>query len=146
MKLDPDLVKIVQHGSVYVVLLLILKILYIDPVLRLLKKRESLTLGRAEKSKELATELQQMKEAYHAKISLLREEIEGSRAERLKALRAQTEERIKRTKKENEAKLTQLRKELDRELNSLRQNLSEHSSEVQKEILKVVLEGKVVRA
>lgn len=145
MKLDPDLTKIAEHAGLYILLLIVLKYLYVDPVVRLLKKRDALTWGRGEQSKEMQEKLEAMRAEYKSKILAVRSDLEEVRKDKVLSLRAEAEKKIEQAKNENAGKLNKLRAELDEEIKSLRDQIPEYSVGIRKQIVESVLEGKVVR-
>lgn len=137
--------QLIAHLVIYLVILIALKRLYIDPALSLIKKREALTLGRQQSSHELSVKLQKMKESYSETWEKTKLEIEERRNRVLKEVREEVEHKLQTAKKENERKLLDHQKILENELNQLEPKISQMAAELSKEIVDSVMSAKVVR-
>lgn len=145
MDLSIDLKSIVVHLSVYLAVLVLMKFLYVDPVLRLLKKRDSLTEGRLTSSADKQAKIIEFKQQYERSVSSLKSELEAKRVSELRSLQQEMDELTKRTQKEMNAKIQSNHAQLESNLAELRKQLNIMGDKLGIEMAEAVTSGRVVR-
>jgi len=145
MDLSFDWKSIVVHLAVYLTVLVLMKFLYVDPVLRLLKKRDSLTEGRLSSSADKQAKILEFKQQYEKSVSSLKTELEARRLSELRTLQHEMDELTKRTQKEMNAKIQTNHQQLESNLADLRKQLNIMGDKLGIEMAEAVTSGRVVR-
>ncbi len=145
MDLSFDWKSIVVHLAVYLTVLVLMKFLYVDPVLRLLKKRDSLTEGRLNSSAEKQAKILEFRQQYEKSVSSLKSELEAKRLSELRSLQHEMDELTKKTQKEMSAKVQANHAQLDGNLVELRKQLNSMGEKLGIEMAEAVTSGRVVR-
>jgi F-type H+-transporting ATPase subunit b len=136
---------LIIQGIIFISLIFVLKYLYFDPILKLLKKRESLTSGRHDESVHLHEELETLTSDYNQKIHGARLELSEERKSAILKTKAEAEEKIKEAKAAMEAELKAQEQKLTTEISSARKSLPEMSAKIANEISTSMQEAKVVQ-
>ncbi|TVQ79164.1 MAG: hypothetical protein EA369_05220 [Bradymonadales bacterium] len=127
-------------------LVVVLKFLYIDPVLALLKKRDQLTVGQKKSANELEQKLEEISEKYHSAITKTKRDLEAVRSEQLERVRKESEARLKQTERELGQKIKEHDRELARELEAVSEKIPDLASSISQEIKRALIETRVVRS
>ena len=143
--MEIDFTLFIQAG-IYLALFFILKALYFEPLLALLKKRGGLTAGKMTKAAELSKKIEELSAQYEASMRQAKENMETHRQGVLQKTRATAEERIHDTKTKLEKKLQDYQTSLERDAQHLRAKLPALTAELKKEIMDAILNSRVVRA
>ena len=136
---------LIQLG-IYLGLIFILKILFFDPILKLLKKREALTDGKKEEASGMREKIQAIKSKFDLKMSEVKQALENQRQTELKMVKERAEKKLAEAKSKVERKLIDHQIEMEAELKRLRAQLPQLSSEISNEITKAILGAKVVQS
>ncbi len=145
MELKLDWINLVMHLGLYVAVLLIMKFLYVDPVLRLLRKRDQLTEGRAKSSTELLNKAQEMRATYEARVAEVKSELEAKRTQAIRSVQKEADERLKRAQKEIELRLQANQGRLQATAEDLRKQIPVFGDSLGRDMAEAVMGGKVVR-
>lgn len=145
MDITPKPLNIALHLGLYIGILLVMKFLYVDPVLRLLRRRDSLTEGRKKSGEELQSKLLSMKQTIDAQTNTLKAELEGRRQDALRVVHKESEERSAKIKKELEAKLLANSARLQANYGDLRKQLPSLGEDLGREMAEAVMSGRVVK-
>lgn len=140
-----EISQILAHLVIYLVVIIALKKLYIDPSLSLIRKREALTSGRMESGQELAKQIESMKLDYSKAWGETKEDLEERRTRVLKEVREEVDKKLSQAKTDNERKLSDHQKILSNQLKELDKKIPQLASELSKEIVESVMNAKVVR-
>jgi F0F1-type ATP synthase membrane subunit b/b' len=143
MELKLDL--IFAHLIIFMIVLWACKKLYIEPILRLLNKRESLTSGRLDTSQELQLSLQKMKSEYSQSWDKAKEEFEKRRNQQLKEVREHQSKKLSNFQKDLETKMMERQSVLKKELQALESQVPLVASDLAKEIEVSMMSAKVVK-
>ncbi|MBN8553858.1 MAG: hypothetical protein J0L93_00255 [Deltaproteobacteria bacterium] len=136
---------LIQLG-IYLGLIFILKILFFDPILKLLNKREALTEGKKEEASGMREKITAIRIKFDSKMSEVKQSLEGQRQIELKMVKERAEQKLSEAKSKVERKLIDHQIEMEAELKRLRGQLPQLSSEISNEITKAILGAKVVRS
>lgn len=142
MELKFDL--ILAHLVIFLIVLWACKKLYVEPIIKLLKKREALTSGRKDTTQDLHESLQKMKEEYSQTWDSAKESFEQKREKQLKELRDQQLKKISTVKKDLENKLSEKHLILEKDLQSLESKIPMIAGDLAKEIEMSLMKAKVV--
>lgn len=142
MELEFDL--ILAHLVIFLIVLWACKKLYVEPILKLLKKREALTSGRKDTTQDLHESMQKMKQEYAKSWESAKESFEKKRETQLKELRDQQTKRISTLKRDLENKLLERQTVLEKELHSLESKIPMIAGDLAKEIEMSLMKAKVV--
>ena len=142
MELEFDL--ILAHLVIFLIVLWACKKLYVEPILKLLKKREALTSGRKDTTQDLHESMQKMKQEYAQSWESAKESFEQKRETQLKELRDQQTRRISALKRDLENKLVERQSVLEKELHSLESKIPMIAGDLAKEIEMSLMKAKVV--
>ena len=145
MDLSFDLKSVIVHLVVYLTVLVLMKFLYIDPVLRLLRKRDSLTEGRLSSSADKQTKIIEFRQQYDRAVSSLKSELEFRRISELRALQHEMDELTKRTLKELNSKTQNNHTLLEKNLADLRKQLNNLGDNLGIEMSEAVTGGRAAR-
>lgn len=132
--------------AIYLVIMGVLKVLYFDPIMFLLKKREAMTTGKNDEAARLQTNISELQVRYDEELKKTRNELEIQRNESLKSARESAEKKIKEAKVRAEAHLSQQVKNLEAELSKVRAQLPEMSAGISKEMVAAILSARVARS
>lgn len=130
---------------VFIGVILAVKFLYVNPILKLLKYRESLTKGRTSEATQLLERLESLRSDYDSKITNVRDEIERERSKALSDVRKQTEEKLAMARAEFDRKMSDATQSLEQEVSRVKAKLPELSSSVGQEIVHAVMDSKIAR-
>lgn len=144
--MDINPINIVLHAAWFVALLVVLKFLYVEPVLRLLRKRDELTKGRAESTTDLAQQITELKQHYESAVRKTKEDLEIVRQEQLARVRKESDSRLKQAQRELDQKFMDQYRGLTKELESVRTKLPQLAENLSQEIKRALLETKVVKS
>lgn len=145
MDLSFDLKSVIVHLAVYLTVLVLMKFLYIDPVLRLLRKRDSLTEGRLSSLADKQTKIIEFRQQYDRAVSSLKSELEFRRISELRALQHEMDELTKRTLKELNSKTQNNHTLLEKNLADLRKQLNNLGDNLGIEMAEAVTGGRAAR-
>lgn len=112
----------------------------------LLKKRESMTVGRSNEAGELRNQTAALRAQYETRMMALREQLDHERHEAMRLAKDRTDKKIEEAKSGVAAKLLNHQKEVSAEGQKLRTKLPELSMEISKEIVGAITRSRVVRA
>lgn len=146
VELNPNLTQVFVQLGIYLSLIFILTKLYFQPILALLRKRDSLTSGRVDEAADLKKQTENIRAQYEARMLSLREVLDQERAAALKVAREKTEAKIADAKANVEKKVLAHQKDVQSEYQKLREKLPEMSQEISKEIVSAITGSRVVRA
>ncbi len=131
--------------AIYLFIIFILKVLYFDPVMALLRRRDALTVGRNKESEDLAAQIEELQFAYEERIESLRKELDVQRVGAIQKSRDLAEKKIQTAKSSVEQKLNRAMQELNLEVGSVHARLPQASADVAQEIVSAVMGARVVR-
>ncbi len=134
----------IQLG-IYVSLIIVLKVLYFDPALKLLKRRSELTDGRVQEAHSLQNKILDLRNEYESRMSEVRHALHIERTKTLSRIREVTDKKISETRLNMEDQLNSQRRKIETELSKIQDRLPEWSAQIAKEITNAVLTSKVVR-
>ncbi|MDB5037116.1 MAG: hypothetical protein JWQ35_644 [Bacteriovoracaceae bacterium] len=135
---------VIQIG-IYLVLFFILKAYYFKPILALLKKRESLTVGKLDEVSDLTKKMEGLRAEYESRMKAARESMESHRMEALQRIRQNSEEKIHQAKIKLEKSLSDHQEALEREAKIIRTKFATLAVDLKKEIEGAILSSRVVR-
>jgi F-type H+-transporting ATPase subunit b len=135
---------LIQLG-IYLALIFILKGLFFDPILALLRKREALTTGKKGEALGMREKISQLKAEYEAKMSDVKKSIDLQRRDELGAIRERAEKKLNDAKTKADRKLMDHQLEMEAEIKRLRGQLPQLSADISSEISKAIIGAKVVR-
>lgn len=143
MEVNP--VVIASHIIIYIGIIVILKKLYFDPALLLLKRREALTKGRDESGKKLIEQMQALQSKYQDGVSSLKNELEEKRRQALKKAESEAAASIDDMKTKTEKSLAANQEKLDQQLAESRSKLPDLGSHLGDNMAEAVMSAKIVR-
>lgn len=142
--MSDNLVVWISQLVIFIALIFILKKLYYEPVLKLLRRRESLTSGKLSEAEELKVKMAELKAGYEKQMSQLRDSFDQERRDALQQIRQQSEKKLSEARTKIEARLQHQRKDLTEEIKKLQALVPEWSEEIMNEITKAMTQSKVV--
>ncbi|PIR22110.1 MAG: hypothetical protein COV44_10070 [Deltaproteobacteria bacterium CG11_big_fil_rev_8_21_14_0_20_45_16] len=143
MNFSPILILI--HLAIYLGLIVVLKKLYFDPVLKLLRRREALTLGRQQSSVEMLQEIAQLKSRYAHEMESIKSELDVQRQRAMKQLQDEAAKATHDVKRENKEKFSQHQEALNEQLETLRRTLPDLGSKLGDDIIEAIINTRMVR-
>jgi len=143
MNFSPILILI--HLAIYLGLIVVLKKLYFDPVLKLLRRREALTLGRQQSSAEMLQEIAQLKSRYARETESIKLELDTNRQKAMKNLQDQAAKTTHDVKRENEEKFARYQEMLNEQLENVRKTLPDLGSKLGDDIIDAIVNTRMVR-
>ena len=146
MELSFNLNIFLIQAVIYIGVLIIVKFLYFDPILRLVKKRESLTLGRQGEAVQMTARLESARTQYSSQLDGVKNEQSLLHESEIKKARGIADEQINQARVKVEMKLLQAQKDLNAELAQVRSKIPPVAESVAAEIAAAVMSAKVVRA
>lgn len=127
-------INILIHLSIYLGVLIILKYLYVDPVLRLLRKRDALTFGKQQGGKEMQQKLISMKGEYDSRMSSVKAELDAQRSSALKQQQKAADERIAKVHRDLDLKISANHAQAVKNLEDLRKRIPTLGEELGREM------------
>jgi len=146
MDLSINFTSVLVHLAVYLAVLVLMKFLYVDPVLRLLQKRDSLTEGRLTSSADKQAKIIEFRSQYEKAVSSVKSELESRRLTELRNVQHEMDDLTKRTQKELNSKLQANHVKLEANLSDLRKQINILGDQLGIEMAEAVTSGRVVRA
>lgn len=127
------------------VLFFVLKSLYFEPLLALLKKREGLTLGKKSEAENLRLKFEELSSTYNTRMRQAKEAMEARRVDALQKVKSSAEQKIHEAKTKAEKKLWDYQDSLELEAKNLRLKFSGLAMDLKKEIVGAMVSSRVVR-
>jgi F0F1-type ATP synthase membrane subunit b/b' len=146
MDLSIKPLNLLLHLGLYISVLLVMKFLYVDPVLRLLRKREALTEGRTKSSQEMQLKIAELQSQYDTQISSVKAELELRRSGELRSAQKEVGEKVKRAQKELDLKLQAKQAQLEAMASDLKKQIPVLGDQVGREMAEAIMSGRVVRS
>ncbi len=131
------------QAGIFIAIFFILKALYFEPVLAVLKKRDALTIGKASETDSLVAQTEEMRKDYQERLSRIRSELERHREAELASLRALLFEESEGLKKTLEAKAKEHQEFLSSQVAAERTKFSSLTQELRNEIVGVMTDLKL---
>ena len=145
MKFEFEPTTFIFQFILIVALILILKTLYFDPILKLLKRRESLTSGKKEDAQHLHDKIEELRVDYDMKISEIRQELDKERSGVVSKAKAEAQSLIQKAKDEMKANMAAEEKKLKSEIEKVKKQIPELSTKIAKEVSDAMSSSKVVQ-
>jgi F0F1-type ATP synthase membrane subunit b/b' len=143
--MDISFINIVLHAALFVGLLFVLKVLYVAPVLELLRRRDEMTKGKAESTSELATQISELKLKYESAVNKTKHDLEIVRQEQLARIKKESEGRLKKAQREFDQRFQTQYQNLVADLKSVRERIPQMAESLSQEIKKAMTETKVIK-
>lgn len=143
--MDVSLVNIVVHFIIYGVILVVLQQLYFKPILALIRRRESLTVGRTEQGKDLRLKLENMKAEYSERIDSVKEELYEKKKEALGAVRSECDQKLVALKRSNDEQLKSQVQKLESEIETVREKIPSIGESLAQEVVEAITKSRVVK-
>lgn len=124
----------VQAG-IFIAIFFILKALYFEPVLELLKRRDAATTGKTEEANQMLVQIESMKKDYNDRLHRVRLDLEKNRETRLASLRADLSKDLEQLKAKIDEGSKAHQTLLDGETNAARLRFSALAADLKKEIV-----------
>lgn len=132
------------QAGIYISILLILNVLYFKPLMTLVKRRESMTLGRRSEADELVKKCEDLRTSYQTKIQTARELLDKDRATIIKSVKTESDQALNSAKERIEKSMREQHEVLERELKNSRAKFSTLTADLKKEIVSAVTTSRVV--
>jgi len=131
--------------AIFIYVLVVLKYLFFDPILKILQKRDELTLGRIDAAEDYRLKMDGLKEKLDREVGQLRTSLEEQRHEATKRQREISEKKVQDAKHRVEKQLIEKRALLEQETEKMRSKVPQLGESVAKEIVDAMLGSRVVR-
>ena len=126
------------QAGIFIAILFILKTLYFEPILELLRRRAAATTGRVEEADQMIAQMEAMKRDYNDRLYRVRSELEKNRETQLASLRDELTQDLERLKaKMDEGAKTHL-EILDREVKTAHGRFPALAQELKKEMIESI--------
>lgn len=136
---------LIQLG-IFVYCLLALHYLIFSPLMKILKRRDEMTVGKASAAEDLDAKLNTMKAQYDSQIADLRDALESSRHETLKKNRELSDAKVKQAKSRVDRQISEKRTLIEQEADRVRSKIPQLSDDLAQDILQSITNSRVVRS
>lgn len=133
------------QGAMFIALIFVLKTLFFDPLVSLLKKREELTSGRREVMDKLRQEVEKNKQAYQNKLTLTRKQLLEEKIKTLVEVRERTEEKLKHLRLSFHQEAEDHKKKVKEMCEEFKQQIPQHAPPIAQEIKNALLHSRAGR-
>ena len=134
----------IQIG-IFLYVVLMLRSLVFAPLLKILAKRDEITVGRVDAAAEMQKEIGEMRAKVDAEIQSLRSSLEERRHDTIRRNREISEKKIQEAKERVEKQILEKRGSLIQEQESVRSKIPGMAESVSQEIIKALSSSRVVR-
>lgn len=134
LNLVPDPIVLAAHAGVFVATIAIVKKLYVEPYLKLRDRRESLTTGSQQDSKNILQRCEEISSQINVRLKEASVEVNKIREESRRVATLKREDIVKKAEAEMKTALAQLEKSVKEELMTERTKIQNVVLELSKEV------------
>lgn len=146
MKLEFNLHTFVAQIILFIILFGVLKNLFFDPILKVLRRRESLTVGKKSDVEKLLAQTQELQDRYDQKLRSLLNELDLKKKAEVTSLTESLQAQVKEAEAKAKKRISEHEILLQTEINSARARVQVLSDEVSRDIVQAISESRVVHA
>lgn len=143
MEFNPVVVGL--HIVIYVGVILLLKYLYFDPILAILRRRDALTQGRQESTAQLKQDITRLKALYFSEVDSLKSELYEKKQSALNEIQEESQKSFEIAKKNSENEFLVYQEKLEAQVEKTRQVLPDVGSHLGDDIVESIVSSRVVR-
>lgn len=139
----------IEHIGIQLVLFLllwfVLRELYFKPLLKLIHRREELTVGKEKEASDWTDKIDALQAEYQTQIQETKDKLENERLQLMTQVQTDTKKKVSEAQLKSASELKSLTEKLSEDITNLKNDLPRVADEISKEIVKSVTTSKVVR-